>query len=453
MNKKVKIILGIVITLLIIWGVIFIIDYNRCANLKEPIFVIKGEILRDGGSYNSYGLGYNVKVKKTTSVEYGIQLEKVEMYIFGKCIAGAIADQNNNEIEINNEAMNDNSDKNYSFRAIVVNSSEKAIEVKPIEEKDIKLLSDRVSIGLGENNDMIYFKGAELLITYTGEIMDSYPTQIKVVNIQTETDYKAKIEELPKDYSLIQAIRDNCVISIHGSKVYNTDELDRFLENVKNNVPDFVRCINYTDEGDMIITDVNFEGSESFRICLDSTRDEYSSEKDRTYKYGKFTKYKIDESEERIAIYMEGPVEGSIGEPYIIGYDKNAEIINNYEFNYLLEVQKSENIEKKKITVDGLQNKYDYDIYYYGIDSATIEIDNQKMDLIEALRNDKVTMEKMIEQAEKDSKSIIVSDMYKEGGSMIYFYDSYTIIKRNSIDGDRDVYIGIPEMRLNDVER
>ena len=152
MNKKVKIILGIVIILLITCSIVFFVIHNN----KES----------------------------TTNF-------------------------NTNEINTNNEAMNNNSNKNYSFRAIVVNSTEKTLEVQPIEEKDINLLSNRVKINLDENNDVVYFEGAELLITYTGEIIDSYPTQIKVINIQTETDYKAKIENLPADYSLIQAIRDN----------------------------------------------------------------------------------------------------------------------------------------------------------------------------------------------------------------------------------------------------
>ena len=74
------------------------------------------------------------------------------------------------------------------------------------------------------------------------------------------------------------------------------------------------------------------------------------------------------------------------------------------------------------------------------------------MDLKEALKNDIITMEQIIEQAEKDSEAgVIGSDMYKEGGTMIYFYDTYTIIKSHSSDGNRDVFIGVPEMRLNDV--
>lgn len=452
MNKKLKIIIGILISILILWGIIFFIDYSRVSHFEEPIFVIRGEILRDGGSYKGYGIGYRVEVKKTTSVEYGIQLEKVEMYMFDRFITGAIADLNNNEVDIQNEEMNGSSSESYSFRAIVVSSTAKAIVVKPIEEKDIKILSDKVSIGLDEKNDMLYFKGAELLITYTGGVMESYPTQIKVTKIQTETDYKTKIEELPEDYSFINAIRDNCVVNVHNQTIYNKDELDRFIDNVNNNTPDFIRCISFTTEGGMLITDVNFEGNESYRVCCDWTRDEYSSVEDRTYHYAKFKKIDIEESEEGTSIYLQEAVEGTLNEVIVTGYRKNTKAINNYEFNYLLDIVESENKEKQKITVDELDKKYDYDIYYYGIEKAIVDINNEKIDLIEALKTDKVTMEQIIEQAEKDSQNdVISSDMYKEGGTMIYFYDTYTIIKSHSLDGNRDVYIGVPEMRLNDV--
>ena len=38
--------------------------------------------------------------------------------------------------------------------------------------------------------------------------------------------------------------------------------------------------------------------------------------------------------------------------------------------------------------------------------------------------------------------------MYLDGGSMVYEYPDYYIIKCNSIDGNRDVYIGMPNMSL-----
>ena len=39
----------------------------------------------------------------------------------------------------------------------------------------------------------------------------------------------------------------------------------------------------------------------------------------------------------------------------------------------------------------------------------------------------------------------------KDGGTTMWYYEDYTIIKRHSLDGNRDVYIGIPEMRLKDI--
>ena len=441
------------LTIVILWGIIFLIDYNRCSNFKIPIFVIK-ETVTDSSVLTEtyYGLGYRVKVEKNLSAEYGEQLIRVEMYMVDRFITGAIADLNNNDVDIQNEEMNGSSSKSYSFRAIVASSTAKAIVVKPIEEKDIKILSDKVSIGLGENNDMIYFEGAELLITYTGGVMESYPTQIKVTKIQTEIDYKTKIEELPEDYSFINAIRENCVVNVHNQTIYNKDELDRFIDNVNNNTPDFIRCISFTTEGGMLITDVNFEGNESYRVCCDWTRDKYSSVEDRTYHYARFKKIDIEESEEGTSIYLREAVEGTLNEVIVTGYRKNTKVINNYEFNYLLDIIESENKEKQKITVADLDKKYNYDIYYYGIEKAKVDINNEKIDLVEALKIDRITMEQIIEQAEKDSKEGgIGSDMYKEGGTMIYFYDTYTIIKSHSLDGNRDVYIGVPEMRLNDV--
>ncbi len=449
MNKGIKIVMGIFIAIVVIWGIIFAIDYNRCSNMKEPIFVIsrhENDLSIKSITYQC--LGYRAQVVKNVSNEYGEQITKVEMYMFNKFITGAVAEINNDFSQDKKEDMNKN--VSNQFRAIVLSCNEKTLIVKPLEEKDIKVFSDKVSIGLGNNNDMIYMKGQELLITYTGDVMDTYPTQIKTTKIQTETEYKTKIEDLPKDYNIIEAIKDNCVVSIHNKKLYNKDELDRFIENVNNNRTDFMRCISFTTEGNILITDVNFEGSNSFRVTFDWTRDEWSSSEDRTYKYCRYKTFGKEDTENGVSYYVDSRIEGKLDKMYITGYENDTEIVNNYEFNYLLNPKVSDKNEKEKITTDKLDKKYEYDIYYYGLESVEIEINNEKIDLKEALLTDKITMEQIIEQAEKDSKAgIIGSDMYKEGGSMIYFYDTYTIIKSHSLDGNRDVYIGIPEMRLN----
>jgi len=264
--------------------------------------------------------------------------------------------------------------------------------------------------------------------------------------------YSNDIEDLPENYNILQAINDRCVVRTNNAQVFNKDELDKFLENVNNNTPDFIRCIAFTTEGDMIITDVEFEGNNIFSVCKDLTRDKYSSKDDRTYKYGKFSKLVVDETDDGTNIFLEQSIEGSMESVYVCGYRKNEVIINDYENNYLLKVTTSDNKEKTKITTGELADKYEYDIYYYGLEMITIRVDNEDIDLKEALLNNKVTMEQIIEQAEKDAENeIIYSDMYKDGGSRIYYYKTYTIIKSYSLDGNRDVYIGTPEMMLSQV--
>lgn len=95
--------------------------------------------------------------------------------------------------------------------------------------------------------------------------------------------------------------------------------------------------------------------------------------------------------------------------------------------------------------------KYNYTIYGYD-GSASIKIDGKDYSLRDALLQNKITMEEIIAKANKDLEDQKISgDMYKDGGSMIYKYDNYTIIKCHTLDGNRDVYIGTKEMTLNDV--
>lgn len=96
-------------------------------------------------------------------------------------------------------------------------------------------------------------------------------------------------------------------------------------------------------------------------------------------------------------------------------------------------------------------NKYDYTVYAYD-GSVNIRIDGKDYSLKEALLENKITMEEIIAKANQDEKDgKIKADMYKDGGSMEYHYDNYTIIKCHTLDGNRDVYIGTKDLKLNDV--
>lgn len=70
------------------------------------------------------------------------------------------------------------------------------------------------------------------------------------------------------------------------------------------------------------------------------------------------------------------------------------------------------------------------------------------MSLEESLRSGKMTIDGLIIKANKDFPN---AKVYKDGGSIEYHYDNYTIIKMHKETGNRDVYIGIKDMTINDI--
>ena len=113
--------------------------------------------------------------------------------------------------------------------------------------------------------------------------------------------------------------------------------------------------------------------------------------------------------------------------------------------------QPQSNIKAHKIVDKNEIDKYNYDVYMYAR-SVNIRIDGKDYSLKEALLENKITMEEIIAKANRDEKDgKIRADMYKDGGSMEYHYENYTIIKCHTVDGNRDVYIGTKDLKLTDV--
>lgn len=95
--------------------------------------------------------------------------------------------------------------------------------------------------------------------------------------------------------------------------------------------------------------------------------------------------------------------------------------------------------------------KYDYNVYSY-MGEVNILIDGKEMSLRDGLLENKITMDEIIAKANQDVEEQKISgDQYNDGGSMIYRYENFTIIKVHNLDGNRDVYIGTPDMELNDL--
>lgn len=99
----------------------------------------------------------------------------------------------------------------------------------------------------------------------------------------------------------------------------------------------------------------------------------------------------------------------------------------------------------KKLIIDKENGLYDYNIYVVN-GTVDIVIDKKTYSLRDALNSKMVTMERIIEKAKKDISN---PAFYDDGGSVEYHYQDYTIIKKNTIDGDKDVYIGENNLTLH----
>lgn len=366
-----------------------------------------------------------------------------------------------------------------------------------------------------------------------------------------------ELENLPKEYSLEQAIKDECFI-ITNSKIYNKNKLDEFIQNTgvnsQNRKEDKIRIVEYTREGDAIITELSFKikdetyilsgkpvNKTTYILKRDNTRDRFAGEQKITVDEdipGEIYTISLQEGCEETKLSLELTAEinyvSTSSKIYdsidICSYLANTEVANSVYFygkvieskqNYIIvEPNEGEEIRKSadkisiglgeyndaiyevgtnvKITytgyvmesypaqVDAIKielksaenfeirfydkqpqtdtkinkildksetDKYDYNIYSYD-GSVNILINGKEISLRNALLENKITMNEIIAKANQDLRDKkITGDTYKDGGSQVYHYGNYTIIKYHTIEGNRDVYIGTKTMTINDIKQ
>lgn len=116
---------------------------------------------------------------------------------------------------------------------------------------------------------------------------------VKLTERKEETyspDY-TPIKELPKDYTLEEAVSDNCFVINEGGKVIsnNRDRISEFINNTKNGNDDFIRIVykNNEDSG-VIITDIQYVNGE-YRMCRDQSRGKYAGTGYTDYYYNTYS--------------------------------------------------------------------------------------------------------------------------------------------------------------------
>ena len=257
---------------------------------------------------------------------------------------------------------------------------------------------------------------------------------------------RRKLENLPTDYNIIEALKDKSVL-VNSGKIYNYKELEKLITSYNNKKKYSIRVVNYNKEGKALIADLYTNGNGKIEGYFDNKRDiRYSSYENNKIVKKVFNNIEKEEQEENIIIVLKGE---NIDELYLLRYNNKA-IPVEYNSEYTLNITRKEddsNIKKELITDKNFEQKHGYNVYYYGIEKVKVLQNGKEVDLKEAILKDNKIIEKIVAKAEKDTGLGIVKNygMYKDGGTEEYEYDNYNIIKSNRLAGEnsrnRDVYI------------
>lgn len=104
---------------------------------------------------------------------------------------------------------------------------------------------------------------------------------IQNVEPKIKNDEKyVKLENIELDYDLAKMVEDKCYILGNSNTVYHIEELDNFIKNVENDIPDEIRIVQYTVEGQPILTNLEYT-KDKFILKIDNRRDGYATTEDR----------------------------------------------------------------------------------------------------------------------------------------------------------------------------
>jgi len=321
MKKEVKIAISIAIAVILSIGIFFVINAREKepVDIQEPVNEIKVEIegteiqrkivlqdnraieianILEGKEYNLEPceciFNYSIMINCTDS--YELNWDCTEVVKEGK--RTELSKEESSKIRnIIEDAKNEiNNQPRYYFYGKVIKSSEKYIIVEPNEGENIRRSADKISIGLGEKNDAIYEVGANVKITYNGEVMESYPAQIKAIKIEVKSAeeleiryYKRESDADKKVYTVlgenekekynysIYSVEGDATILINNEEISLRDALIQgkvtMEEIISKANKDFPNAISYDDGGSR---EFHYEDYTIIKISkLDGNRDVY----------------------------------------------------------------------------------------------------------------------------------------------------------------------------------
>lgn len=276
MKKGIKILLIILGVIIILGLTFFAVDYNRVQKQEKPIFCIQNPagVIRDGGTIEYFGLGYKVidfnMLNGYNQIKIGSWFMQYEDF----------------ENEFNDYRSNTKVIVNgYDDTSNITITGEDALIIKQILNEftyDGELCDGIYSYEITINDEEHYKVKRDCMAIERGN------KQTEITNIDLESieniidnniDDKKKLEEIPQNYPINQAVKDGCVV-ISNNSVFNKSKLDSFITNTnannENRKSDFIRIVKYTIEGAPVITDIEYKAGEGYKLTTDNTRDGYA---------------------------------------------------------------------------------------------------------------------------------------------------------------------------------
>lgn len=134
---------------------------------------------------------------------------------------------------------------------------------------------------------------------------------------------------------------------------------------------------------------------------------------------------------------------------YYIKTSKNVYTSSKKLTDFELIFLEENSLGKQKIISKNIFDKESYDIFSYN-GKVEVVIDNKKYDLKEALKSNKISAQDIVDKAKKWNNGYSEWD---DGGSAIYHFENFEILKYNTLSGNKDLYIGSNDLNYSIEEK
>lgn len=271
-----KIIIFLILIVLIIGSLVFLYFNNSSSKNEtettsentENVTSLQNDESKFTSSNITYQINDNILLSdyKTINRFYYRVIKDYQTYLDTK-------DNFNNILEVSEKDFEDN----FMILVITENAPVNGLIFDNLSADDSSLTLNYVV----NSSDRDAQTGTSILVSN-----DLYRDTINIEKTVPEmkmTSY-TNIRELPKDYSVEDAKKDNClVIDMKNNANYNLNNLEDFIEKVKNKENAEIRIYNYMDNDQIYIYDITYSNENKFFVCEDRTR--YTSNKNNHFTY------------------------------------------------------------------------------------------------------------------------------------------------------------------------